>query len=52
MKQSVDCLNLLQAEVGGDQTLTLHFDPDQATRLLAAAGRASNGFALNVRRSR
>jgi hypothetical protein len=43
-KQSVDCLNLLQAEVGGDQTLTLHFDPDQATRLLAAAGRASNGI--------
>jgi MFS family permease len=43
-KQSVDCHNLLQARVGSDQTLTLHFDPGQATRLLAAAGQASNGI--------
>jgi MFS family permease len=43
-KQSVDCHNLLQSEVGSDQTLTLHFDPAQATRLLAAEGHASNGI--------
>jgi MFS family permease len=41
-KQSVDCHNLLQSEIGSDQTLTLHFDPAQAARLLAAAGQASN----------
>jgi SP family myo-inositol transporter-like MFS transporter 13 len=41
-KQSVDCYNLLQSEIGKDQTLTLHFDPTQAARLLAAEGPASN----------
>ena len=41
-KQSVDCHNLLKSEIGSDQTLTLHFDPAQAARLLAAAGQASN----------
>lgn len=43
-KQSVDCHDLLQVEVGHDQSLTLHFDPAQAARLLAAEGQASNGI--------
>ncbi|MGA8668949.1 MAG: MFS transporter [Terracidiphilus sp.] len=43
-KQSVDCHNLLQAEVGNDQSLTLHFDPAQAARLLAAEGQASKAI--------
>jgi MFS family permease len=43
-KQSVDCHNLLQAEVGNDQSLTLHFDPAQAARLLTAGGQASKAI--------
>jgi MFS family permease len=43
-KQSVDCQNLLQAEVGSDQSLTLHFDPTRAARLLTAEGHVGNGI--------
>ena len=35
-KASVDCRNVLQAVVGADQALTVHFDQAQAERLLAA----------------
>ncbi|MGA8729423.1 MAG: MFS transporter [Terracidiphilus sp.] len=35
-KASVDCRNVLQAAVGADQALTVHFDKAQAERLLAA----------------
>jgi MFS family permease len=43
-KQSVDCQNLLQAEVGSDQSLTLHFDPTRAARLLTAERHVGNGI--------
>ena len=37
-KASVDCRNVLQAAVGADQALTVHFDKAEAERLLAAVG--------------
>jgi SP family myo-inositol transporter-like MFS transporter 13 len=42
-KQSVDCRDALQAAVGRDQTLNVHFDQAQAARLLAGAGHAGDG---------
>ena len=35
-KASVDCRNVLQAAVGADQALTVHFDKAEAERLLTA----------------
>jgi MFS family permease len=43
-KQSVDRHYLLQADVSSDQSLTLHFDPAQAARLLTAEGQPSNAI--------
>jgi MFS family permease len=37
-KANLDCKNILQSMVGGDQTLTLPFDAAEAKRLLAAKG--------------
>jgi MFS family permease len=43
-KQSVDCRNLLQANVGASQDLTLRFDPAAASRLLAGEGQAGSAI--------
>ncbi|MGA7108227.1 MAG: MFS transporter [Terracidiphilus sp.] len=43
-KRSVDCHGVLQAEVGPDQSLLVHFDKAQATRLLASAGPDGNAI--------
>src|SRR6202041_3634554 len=40
--RSVDCHGVLQAAVGPDQSLQLHFDQAEATRLLAATGQTGN----------
>ena len=39
-KASVDCRSVLQAAVGADQALTVHFDKAEAERLLAAVSHA------------
>lgn len=41
-RYTVDCRAALQAMVGADQQLKLHFDPALATRLLAAEGYTGN----------
>ncbi|HET6170804.1 MAG TPA: MFS transporter [Terracidiphilus sp.] len=41
-KASVDCRNVLQAAVGPDQALTVHFDKAEAERLLAAVDHTSD----------
>jgi SP family myo-inositol transporter-like MFS transporter 13 len=41
-KRSLDCHDALQAAVGPDQSLLLHFDQAEATRLLAASGQTGN----------
>jgi MFS transporter, SP family, solute carrier family 2 (myo-inositol transporter), member 13 len=47
-KQSVDCREVLQATVSPDQTLTVHFDPAQSSRLLASAGQAGDGSSSSL----
>jgi len=43
-KQNIDCRDQIQALVGPDQQVALHFDSAEARRLLAASGtRASSG---------
>jgi MFS family permease len=42
-KRSVDCRSAVQAMVGPNQEVTLHFDPGEASRLLASAGGAGRG---------
>ena len=42
-KLTVDCHDALQAAVGRDQTLNVHFDQAQAARLLASAGQGGDG---------
>ncbi len=42
-KQTADCRDAVQALVGPSQELTLHFDPAEASELLAVAGEAGRG---------
>jgi SP family myo-inositol transporter-like MFS transporter 13 len=46
-KQSVDCRNLVQAMVGGNQELNLRFDPAQASALLSAQGYSGSEVSAN-----
>jgi SP family myo-inositol transporter-like MFS transporter 13 len=43
-RRSVDCRSQIQALVGTNQELTLHFSPSDAARLLAAQGAAGSGI--------
>ncbi len=44
-KRNVDCRSAVQAMVGPNQEVTLHFDSAEASRLLASAGGRSRGIA-------